>query len=379
MLIFFRFVLSLLCLLLASSAQAQSGRTLTLPAQVSGALTDASEQVELTRVDAIRPADRYTFTLPSGQTATVRMESEAFDTYLKVLRNGQVSDRNDDYQGSRAVSQVTLSRPGVYTVLAGGFSEMTNTGPYTLSVTTTGTAELSKKLPPAYALTIPGRTKGRLTATTQQVELTMSNDLRPADRYTFTLEEGQDAVVRMESTNFDTYLKVLHDGEYYTRNDDLEGSRDVSQVNLYLPGEYTVFAGTFSAEPTTGAYELVVSLTSRPSTSAPPRDGSTTNGTLTDEDRDFAIILSGAERKADAYAVDLSAGEVLTVQMESNVFDTYLAVSIDGQIVARNDDDGSTQRSQIRYIVPRDGEYYIFAGTFSDTGRGDYTFTWDVR
>lgn len=361
---------------------ASQGQTLTLPARVSGQLTKASEQVPLTRVDAIRPADRYTFILSAGQTATVRMESTAFDTYLKILRDGHVSDRNDDHEGRRDVSQVILTTPGTYTMLAGAFSGTSNTGAYTLSVTASGSPTPSVS---ARSMSIPGTLQGQLTSSSAQVPLTLANDIRPADAYTFTLSAGQRATVRMESTAFDTYLKVLRNGVYHARNDDYEGSREVSQLLLSSPGDYTVLAGAFSSLTNTGPYALSVTVdgtaTSKTPTTQSPSggDGGTQNGLLTDDDDEIPLLIAGNRRKADAYTVELRAGEVLVVTMESNAFDTYLAVAISGEIVARNDDDGSTQRSRVRYTAPTDGQVYIYAGTFSEGGRGSYTFTWYVE
>ncbi|GAB5534219.1 MAG: hypothetical protein Rubg2KO_04680 [Rubricoccaceae bacterium] len=371
--------------LLISTASAQSA--LTLPARINGQLTKSSEQVPLTRAGDIRPADRYTFSLSVGQTATVRMESTAFDTYLKVLLNGQVFQRNDDYEGSRNISQLTLTAPGSYTVLAGAFSGASNTGAYTLSVSASSGDSPSAS---SRALTLPATVRGQLALSSVHVPLTLSNDVRPADAYTFTLRTGQRATVRMESSAFDTYLKVLRNGTFHARNDDHEGSREVSQVTLSSPGEYTVLAGAFSSIANTGPYELAVHLegtstlakptSGKPSSqSSSRRDGGTHSGILTNDDDEIPLLIAGNTRKVDAFTVELRAGEDLVVTMESNAFDTYLAVAISGEIVARNDDDGSTQRSHLRYTAPSDGQVYIYAGTFSEDGRGSYTFTWHVE
>lgn len=373
--------LALLAAMVASPTQAQ--RTLTLPARLSGQLTSSTEQVPLTAADDLRPADRYRFTLGSGQTVIVRMESTAFDTYLKVFLDGSFHSRNDDYDGSRAVSQLTLSQPGSYEVLAGAFSGTTNTGPYTLSVSASGAAPVS---PTSNASDLqPGTLRGQLTRTSERVELTAAGNVRSADRYTLTLSPGQRATVRMESTAFDTYLKVLLNGDFHQRNDDFQGSRDVSQVELSQPGTYTVYAGAFSETSNTGPYTLITTLSGEATSAPPPRqspsggDGGTEQGVLTEDDLTLPILANGANRKADSYSVQLYSGEVLVVTMESTAFDTYLAISLNSEILARNDDAGSTQRSQIRYTVPRDGEYFIYAGTFTEAGRGSYTFTWYVE
>lgn len=378
--------LALLVILAARPAVAQ--RSLTLPARTSGTLTTSSERAPLTAADDVRPLDRYTFTLSAGQTATVRMESGDFDTYLKVFHNGSFHSRNDDYDGSRSVSQVVLSLPGTYEVLAGAFSSTNNTGSYILAVTSAGGIASSSPAPSsAVDLAVPGSVQGRLTATSERVELTASGNVRSADRYTFTLAPGQRATIRMESNAFDTYLKALLNGAFHQRNDDFQGSRSVSFLELTQPGTYTLFAGAFSDTENTGPYTLTTTLsgdavsgpTPPPSTSPSGGDGGSMPGVLTDDDMDLPIVTSGANRKADSYSVQLYAGEVLVVTMESTAFDTYLAISRNSEILARNDDAGSTQRSQIRYTVPSDGEYFIYAGTFTEAGRGGYTFTWYVE
>lgn len=375
-------LLALLVLLSAPSGRAQ--HTLTLPDRVSGELTSSTKHVPLTAADDLRPADRYTLSLGAGQIATVRMESTAFDTYLKVFLNGDFHSRNDDYEGSRAVSQLTLSQSGTYEILAGAFSGTTNTGDYTLAVSGSGSGSTLPS-PGAFDLRLPGTTQGRLTSSTEHVELTAAGNHRPADRYTFSLAPGQRATVRMESSSFDTYLKVLLDGAFHQRNDDYQGSHAVSMLELSQPGTYTLLAGAFSATDNTGPYTLTTTLSGEITDAPPPRqspsggDGGSIQAVLTDDALTLPILASGANRKADSYSVQLYAGEVLVVTMESTAFDTYLAISHRSEILARNDDAGSTQRSQIRFVVPTDGEYYIYAGTFTESGRGGYTFTWYVE
>ncbi|MEO0558892.1 MAG: hypothetical protein AAF170_11985 [Bacteroidota bacterium] len=374
---------SLLAVLFAFPSQAQ--RALPLPAQISGELTASTKRVPLTASDALRPADGYTFTLSSGQTATVRMESSAFDTYLKAFLNGDFHSRNDDYDGSRSVSQLTLSQPGTYEVLAGGFSGTANTGSYTLSVSATGSSPVSPAQESS-TLQLPGTVQGQLSSSSERVVLTASDNVRRADRFTFTLSPGQRATVRMQSTAFDTYLKVLLNGAFHQRNDDYGGSRDVSFLELSQPGTYTLFAGAFSDSNNSGPYTLTTTLTGGTAPTPPPSprpatqgDGGTQSGMLTDDDEEIPLLIAGNSRKVDAYTVELYEGEILVVTMESTAFDTYLAVAVSGEIVARNDDDGSTQRSRLRYTAPSDGQVYVYAGTFSEAGRGSYTFTWYVE
>ena len=233
-------------------------------------------------------------------------------------------------------------------------------------------------------LTLPAQVSGQLTGTSERVELTLADAIRPADRYTFSLTAGQTATVRMESTAFDPYLKVLRNGTVHARNDDHDGSREVSQLTLSSPGAYTVLAGSFTAVTNIGPYELAVTL-SRPATQTISRDGGTTRGVLTDDDMDILLSFPMAAIKTDSYQAELRAGDVLTMVVESTAFETSLSLlrgehtrTLDPPIIAYDGDDGS-HRSQIRFRVPESGLYTIYVGTLSEDGRGSYSLEWRVE
>jgi len=236
-----------------------------------------------------------------------------------------------------------------------------------------------------HALTLPARINGELTKQTDRVELTLANGTRPADRYTLTLERGQRATVRMESSAFDTYLKVLRNDTFHARNDDHEGSRDVSQIVLTSPETYTLLAGAFSDSDNRGRYTLSVSSSggevSPPSSTSSTPGSRTRQATLADDDSEIVLPSLDAARKVDGYSseTELRTGDVLVVTMESTAFDTYLALAIGSRFVAYNDDDGSTQRSEIRYTIPEDGQYVILASSYTEDGRGPYSLTWRVE
>jgi len=175
---------------------------------------------------------------------------------------------------------------------------------------------------------------------------------------------GQSATIRMESSSFDPYLKVLRNGQFSARNDDFGGSRSVSQVEVSGAGTYTVLAGAFSAINNTGGYTLAVTA-ARQNTPVPNAsgDGSTVQGTISDSDTRVALTASDALRLADAYSVSLQAGQTLIATMESSAFDTYLKLMRGGEFVARNDDAGSTSRSEIRHVASASGTYTLYAGT----------------
>ncbi|WP_204151880.1 trypsin-like peptidase domain-containing protein [Leptolyngbya sp. CCY15150] len=78
----------------------------------------------------------HTFYGTSGQTVTISMESNEFDTYLILLGpNGELIDQNDDVGPNTLNSRIvtTLPRTGTYVILANSYDN-TGQGRYTLTV-----------------------------------------------------------------------------------------------------------------------------------------------------------------------------------------------------------------------------------------------------
>ncbi|TVQ19252.1 MAG: serine protease [Leptolyngbya sp. DLM2.Bin15] len=78
----------------------------------------------------------HTFYGTSGQTVTISMESNEFDTYLILLGpNGELIDQNDDAGPNTLNSRIvaTLPRTGTYVILANSYDN-TGRGRYTLTV-----------------------------------------------------------------------------------------------------------------------------------------------------------------------------------------------------------------------------------------------------
>ena len=343
--------------------------------------------------DGLRAGDKLqdevaTVAVPPGATLAVAMDSEAFDTYLTVEIGGGQALTNDDWQGSRqrsAIVQTNSSGAVVEARILASAYAASGRGAYTVRYLVEEPAPLPEGRP------LAGAASGTLTPASAQIPLLSSDAERRADVYTLTLGEGETVSVRMESGAFDTYLKVLRNGVFHARNDDFGGSRSVSQVTLTGPGAFTVLAGAFSASGE-GSYTLTAG--GRPSTSAPntappqatpapeatlSAAGEVIEAALTDDDAEVPLTIAEDVRKADAYEVELQAGQTLVVEMESPNFDTYLKVVRGETFVARNDDAGSTRRSEIRHTAASGGTYTVYAGTFSQSGRGAYTIRLSVE
>lgn len=375
-------------------AAGDSAATQSEPVWASGATRLSGE---LTDDDAVRDSgqkeDRVaTVAVPAGHTLQVLMESPTFDTYLNVILEG--NDRtfaNDDFNGSTRRSYLSLpntSGSDVRAIISASAYTSNARGAYSIQYQIIA----PPPTPTGSEISIPGQYSGSITGSTPEVPLTSNDAPRRAEAYTFSLAQGQRATVRMESPAFDTYLKVLRNGTFAMRNDDYQGNRSVSQVELTSPGSYVVLAGAFSSSGT-GDFVLTVSTgddspqapaeeTRTSPLSLPPLGGGgprTVQGTLSDDDSEAPLTLADDLRKADAYEVPIRAGQTLVVEMESEAFDTYLKVLEGTQSVARNDDAGSTRRSALRYTSPTNARLTILAGTFTASGRGAYTLNWRIE
>ncbi|WP_162160876.1 PPC domain-containing protein [Leptolyngbya sp. PCC 6406] len=72
------------------------------------------------------------------------------------------------------------------------------------------------------------------------------------------------------------------------------------------------------------------------------------------------------------YPIVLEAGQVLTIRMSSEEFDTVLLLlAPNGEEVAFNDDADGSLNSRIVYMVPETGQYTIVARSYGGNG-GDY-------
>lgn len=74
----------------------------------------------------------------------------------------------------------------------------------------------------------------------------------------------------------------------------------------------------------------------------------------------------------DAYAFEGKAGQAMTIELQSEDFDTILLLKgPDGEVLTSNDDYGGTLNSTIVIELPEDGTYNAVASSFSGQG-GDY-------
>lgn len=198
-------------------------------------------------------------------------------------------------------------------------------------------------------------------------------DGAPYETYSIRGRPGERVLVRMSSTDFDTYLRWgrVQNGawEETAANDDGgEGTNSRLSVVLGADGEYELRAGAFS-EGSEGAYQLQLSEPSTPSP-ARLRVGETVQGELS------ATDYEGDNGFEDHYLLAGRAGDVVTVFAASDEFDTYVAAGAwrDGALQESGADDDGGEGTNSQLVVEMDGpEVYVVVRSFSGESAGPYT------
>ncbi|WP_249979153.1 hypothetical protein [Vreelandella olivaria] len=183
---------------------------------------------------------QYELEIEEAGMYQVQMGSNDVDSYL-VLQGPNGYYREDDDSAGNLDARITdFLAPGVYQLTARtafGY----DSGLFTLSV------EL-KELPEGVEL----RNEGALTPDETLNGWYSGEPLM----YELTLEESSLVTIRMNSTDFDTYIELYGEGVSYSDDDGGGGTNSLLEQAL-LPGTYTVSARGFSASGS-GLYELEV-------------------------------------------------------------------------------------------------------------------------
>ena len=305
--------------------------------------------------------DVHNFELQTGQSVTVDLYSTAFDTYLSVFSPSGTATRNDDHEGSKDRSSVTLvaDESGTWSAAVTSYSPG-ESGSYNLHV---GMGEGG------------GGGEGGGAQTQEFSGILDSDDLTMEtgeffEMHPFEAQAGQAVVVDLRSTDFDTFLTVISPSGNAWRNDDHEGSKNVSRVETTADETGVWMAAVTSYQPgETGAYAVQVQLggATGPAPVAPtggPIPGSLAAG---DDTLDTGEYM-------DMHSFEATAGQTVTVDLRSTAFDTFLAVSSPAGESFHNDDhEGSKDLSRVEMTVEQSGTYTVAVTSYSPGESGAYT------
>ena len=241
----------------------------SLNQQISGVLIDEDS----TFTDG-EYYDNYKFEGRPGQSITLDLRSDEFDTYLILRQPNGEELANDDTEGSNSRIEVTLSEAGSYEVVVSSFAGG-ETGEYQLNI-----AEIND----------PGRGVAAEVATNNlRVGDSISGDLDSGDQlaendefrdsFYFNGNSGEAIVFDLIASDFDTVLSLQTPAGELLENDDFQGSTDQSQIQLTLQesGRYRILVSSYTSGET-GDYQLSIRPAAAESVSSSAAFGSQVYG-----------------------------------------------------------------------------------------------------
>lgn len=187
------------------------------------------------------------------------------------------------------------------------------------------------------------------------------------DIYTFEGKAGQEVILEMSSNEIDSYLILLDtQGKELAQDDDSGQNRD-AKIRVTLPenGTYTLLANSAQGQEF-GRYRLSANTIG--------------NQWILRVEGELSVgdaVIPADGSLYDDYQFEGRAGQTITINMDSDEFDTYLVlISPDGRALKENDDRSpQTTNSTIQITLPSTGKYRILANTVNNQGSGSYTLT----
>ncbi len=198
--------------------------------------------------------DSYDFEGRPGQSITLDLRSDEFDTYL-ILRqpNGEVLV-NDDSEGTNSRIEAILPEAGSYEVVISSYAGG-ETGEYRLSI--------EENVRPSIAGT--DEINSRNVQIGESVSGTLASDDRRSrqgqyqDSFAFRGDSGETVVIDLTAAEFDTLLALQTPSGEVFENDDFQNGIEQSQLQLSLreSGRYRILVSSYSSGET-GDYQLTL-------------------------------------------------------------------------------------------------------------------------
>lgn len=205
----------------------------------------------------------------------------------------------------------------------------------------------------------------------------LANDNSFYDIYAFEGKAGQQVTIDMNSEEVDPYLILLDSHQNEIAQDDDTGGQKNARIVATLPadGTYVVLANSYQ-EGEAGNYNLKLkAITLRTVLPAEQRkiilkkEGNLTQGDA---------VLPSDSSLYDEYTFEGEEGQIITIALNSEQFDTYVALFSlpDNKLVGENDDASKSDRNALLNIaLPKKGKYRIIVNAHDKNGRGNYNLT----
>lgn len=263
---------------IAAAAGASTGTTAGAPQAIEGALAAGDAQLSSGEY-----SDEHRFTWPVGTAVHLEARSTEFDTYL-ILRapSGQQRDNDDQAPGVlNAAMDFVVQEAGEHRVLVTSYRPG-ETGRYQLEVragsASGGAGSTGAATPPVAAATGTGTAAtagGPIRGTLARGDAQLSSG-ELVDTHRATFAPGAPVSIRVESSQFDTYLIVRSPSGRQQDNDDIRPGVLNSGIDIPAAeaGEYQILVTSYRPGET-GAYTLTIASGAGATTTAttPPRPG----------------------------------------------------------------------------------------------------------
>ena len=371
---------------------------------------------------------RWILPVRPNQAFTVDLLSDDFDAYLMLTRGrGEKLVSNDDGGGgcnARLVYTAQDDHP-LRVIVNTASRPARQTGHFTLRVTDGESAVETKGNCRFTAAASAGQTLQQSVSNVSQQSsgaaipvirvgesingaLTDRDSLYPDTSYfkfyQFTAPGPSDTItIDLSSDDFDPVLIVRGDDLDNSIIDDDSGPGCASRVVRAFPsrGPYRILVNTTnSPKRQTGNFTLSITRGAKPvqehgnadchppqatggggASALPSRAsshsievGQTQQGQLTRDD----VLLSHDSTYAQAWTIQGRAGQTITIDLESDAFDSYLFLrgpGISGGRDFQDDDSGGNCNARLTATFPQDGEYEIVVNSQGHYATGAFTLS----
>jgi len=229
-------------------------------------------------------------------------------------------------------------------------------------------------------------------------QLTANDELFPdttyLQRWTFTAVAGRAYTVDLASDDFEPYLMIEGPGITEFQGNMHGGAGCAARISRVFPqsGSYTIKVNTTTAvRRATGAFRLTVTDGQRDKIEdacSPPNGaqepliretglptitiGQTVQGRLTRQD----VFREIDSTYAQSWTLHGSAGETVTIDLESDAFDSYLFVMGPGIARSNQDNDsGGNCNARLTMTFPQSGDYQVVVNTDGKYATGAFTLS----
>lgn len=355
------------------------GQEIALDATVDGAIAAGDCKISeiLGRGTSEFLADAYRITVPRTGVLTVRMQSQQIDS-LVLLLNSELSivgANDDEAEGSNDALLTIHVPPGAYTIVATAFEQGEGAYKLSLSFGNLRTCNITD-------LALDQELSGELSDTDcRGLDVReFGTDTTLIDRFRVRLDRQGVLTVTMNSEATVPMLVLIEEGGQLVGAENNRARGSMAKLTISLPaGTYILHANT--ARDGLGAYVLKASFEQpRTCSSSDLQLGNSRQGELLETGcRVLDLFLRSSNTNlVDQYRFELAERKVVTLEMTSDTFDTFLVLYDSSLRVVDSDDDGAggTNSRLVTSLEP--GTYTVFARTF-DPGTGAYALASNVE